>query len=263
MSDTDISRRVFLLTLAGGAGSLLAGCSGEDVRQATAKLIPPESLHEMGLQTWKRIRDQFPLSRHASLQRRLQGIGARVVRAAQDQPEAWEFTVFQGGFGSTPCPAVPGGKVGFFEGMFSAAKNDAQIGAVFGHKIGHLNAKHPEERIVASFAKQIGIAVVVAALRAGDVNYANEIAGLLGAGMELGIIRPYSRRQELEADRLGVEYLARAGYPAEEAVAFWTHMMALGRSRPQPPAFLSTHPSDEKRIEALKQVLGEAGKGRS
>ncbi len=79
--------------------------------------------------------------------------------------------------------------------------------------------------------------------------------------MELGIIRPYSRRQELEADRLGVEYLARAGYPAEEAVAFWTNMMALGRSRPQPPAFLSTHPSDEKRIKALRQVLGEVGKG--
>jgi predicted Zn-dependent protease len=259
MRDSDISRRGFLLTLAAGAGSLLAGCSGEDVRQAAAKLIPPETLREMGLQTWKRIRDQFPLSRHASLQRRLQGIGARVVRAAQDQPEAWEFTVFQGD--QINAFAVPGGKVGFFEGMFAATKNDAQIGAVLGHEIGHLNAKHPEERIVASFAKQIGIAVVLAALRAGDVDYANEIAGLLGAGVEYGIIRPYSRRQELEADRLGVEYLARAGYPAEEAVAFWTHMMVLGRSRPQPPAFLSTHPSDEKRIEALRQVLGEVGKG--
>ena len=102
--------------------------------------------------------------------------------------------------------------------------------------------------------------MVLAALQAGDVNYANEIAGLLGVGLEYGIIRPYSRRQELEADRLGVEYLARAGYPAGEAVAFWTNMMALARSRPQPPAFLSTHPSDDKRIEALRQVLGGSGK---
>jgi predicted Zn-dependent protease len=259
MRDFDISRRGFLLTLAGGAGALLVGCSGEDVRQAATKLIPPETLREMGLQAWERIRDQFPPSRNAALQRRLQGIGTRVVRAAQDQPEAWEFTVFQGE--PINAFAVPGGKVGFFEGMFSATKNDAQIGAVLGHEIGHLNAKHPEERILAGFAKQVGIAVVLAALRAGDVDYANEIAGLLGAGVELGIIRPYSRRQELEADRLGVEYLARAGYPAEEAVAFWTNMMALGRSRPQPPAFLSTHPSDEKRIEALRQVLGGSGKG--
>ena len=177
----------------------------------------------------------------------------------RENPEEWEFAVFRGGL--INAFAVPGGKVGFFEGMFAAAKNDAQIGAVLGHEIGHLNAKHPEERIVAAFAKQVGIAVVAAALQAGDVNYANEIAGLLGVGVEYGVIRPYSRRQELEADRLGVGYLARAGYPAGEALAFWTNMMVLSRNRPQPPAILSTHPSDEKRIEALRLVLGEVGKG--
>jgi predicted Zn-dependent protease len=259
MRGFDISRRGFLLTLAAGAGSLLAGCSGEDVRQAAAKLIPQETLRQMGLQTWERFRSRFPPSQNVALQRRLQAIGTRVVRAAQGNPEEWEFAVFRGD--PINAFAVPGGKVGFFEGLFAAAKNDAQIGAVLGHEIGHLNAKHPEERIVAAFAKQVGIAVVLAALQAGDVNYANEIAGLLGVGVEYGIIRPYSRRQELEADRLGVEYLARAGYPAGEAVAFWTNMMALGRNRPQPPAILSTHPSDEKRIEALRQVLGEVGKG--
>jgi predicted Zn-dependent protease len=108
---------------------------------------------------------------------------------------------------------------------------------------------------MAGLAKQVGLTVLLAALQAGDVNYANEIAGLLGVGLEYGIIRPYSRRQELEADRLGVDYLARAGYPAGEAVAFWTNMMALSRSRPQPPAILSTHPSDEKRITALREAL--------
>ena len=254
-----ISRRAFLLTLAGGAFSLQAGCSREDVHQAAARLIPRETLREMGLQTWERFRSQFPPSRNTALQRRLQAIGVRVVRAAKGNPEEWEFAVFRGD--PINAFAVPGGKVGFFEGMFSAAKNDAQIGAVLGHEIGHLNARHPEERIMAAFAKQVGIAVVLAALQAGDVNYANEIAGLLGVGLEYGIIRPYSRRQELEADRLGVEYLARSGYPAGEAVAFWTNMMALSRSRPQPPAILSTHPSDEKRIEALRQVLGEVWKG--
>jgi predicted Zn-dependent protease len=252
-----ISRRTFLLVLAGGSFSLLSGCSREDFRQATAKLIPPETLREMGLQTWERVRGQFPPSRNHTLQRRLQGIGTRVVRAARWKPEDWEFAVFRGD--QINAFVVPGGKVGFFEGMFTATRNDAQIGAVLGHEIGHLNAKHPEERIIAAFAKQIGIAVVLAALRAGDVDYANEIAGLLGAGVEYGIIRPYSRRQELEADQMGVEYLTQAGYPGEEAVAFWTNMMALGRSRPQPPAVLSTHPSDDKRIEALRQVLGRKG----
>jgi predicted Zn-dependent protease len=251
----NISRRAFLLALTGAAGSFLAGCSREDIHQAAAKLIPQETLREMGLQTWDRFRGQFPPSHNVPLQRRLQAIGTRVVRAAQGNPEEWEFAVFRGG--QINAFAVPGGKVGFFEGLFAAAQNDAQLGAVLGHEIGHLNAKHPEERIIAAFAKQVGIAVVLAALRAGDVNYANEIAGLLGVGVEYGLIRPYSRRQELEADRLGVEYLAGAGYPAGEAVTFWSNMMALSRNRPQPPAILSTHPSDEKRMEALRQVLGE------
>jgi predicted Zn-dependent protease len=254
-----LSRRGFLLSLAGGTIFLLPGCSQEDVHKAAARLIPQETLREMGLKSWERFREKFPPSRDAALQRRLQTIGTRVVRAAGGQPEAWEFAVFRGE--QINAFAVPGGRVGFFEGLFAAAKNDAQIGAVLGHEIGHLNAKHPEERIMAAFAKQVGIAVVLAALQAGDVHYANEIAGLLGVGLEYGIIRPYSRRQELEADRLGVGYLARAGYPAGEALAFWANMMAVSRGRPQPPAILSTHPADEKRIEALRRVLEEVGKG--
>ena len=254
----NVSRRAFLLTLAGGIGSLLVGCSREDVHKAAAKLIPQETLREMGLATWERFRGQFPPSRNGALQRRLQTIGTRVVRAAKENPEEWEFAVFRGDM--INAFAVPGGKVGFFEGLFTAAKNDAQIGAVLGHEIGHLNAKHPEERIVAAFAKQIGIAVVVAALQAGDVNYANGSPGRWAWAWKR--CHPaLSRRQQLEADRRGVGYLARAGYPAGEALAFWTNMMVLSRNRPQPPAILSTHPSDENRIMALRLVLGEVGKG--
>jgi predicted Zn-dependent protease len=112
---------------------------------------------------------------------------------------------------------------------------------------------------MAAFAKQVGITVVLLALRAGDVNYANEIAGLLGAGLEFGIIRPYSRTQEYEADRLGIEVMTRAGFPPQESVKFWLNMMALGKGRPKPPALLSTHPSDKKRIAALREVLKARG----
>jgi predicted Zn-dependent protease len=236
----NISRRTLLLTLAGAAGSFLVACSREDVHQAAAKLIPQETLREMGLQTWERFRGQFPPSRNADLQRRLQVIGARVVRAAQGNPEEWEFAVFRGDM--VNAFAVPGGKVGFFEGMFTAARNDAQIGAVLGHEIGHLNAKHPEERIMAAFAKQVGIAVVLAALQAGDVNYANEIAGLLGVGLEYGIIRPYSRRQELEADRLGVDTWPGPATRPERRWPFgptcWSSAAAAPSRRPSFPPIL-------------------------
>lgn len=254
---TEITRRIFLQVLASGAVAMLSGCDREDVRKAASKLVPQEQVREFGLQTWQRIRREVPVSAKIALQQRLEGIGGRVVRAYSGPREDWEFRVFQGE--QINAFAVPGGKVGFFEGLFSAVKNDAQIAAVLGHEIGHIQANHAAERIMAAFAKQVGIAVVLAALKAGDVGFANEIAGLLGAGVEYGIIRPYSRAQEHEADRLGAAMMNRAGFPAREAVNFWLNMMALGKGRPKPPALLSTHPSDEKRIAALREVLKTLG----
>lgn len=251
------SRRTFLLTLAGGAASLLIGCLETDFGQLAARFISQDQLREFGLQTWNRIRSQFPISRNRGLQKRLQGIGERMVQAAGASSEKWEFEVFQSP--QINAFVVPGGKVGFFEGMFGAVKNDAQIASVLGHEIGHLKAHHPEERLATAFAKQIGIAVVLAALRAGDVDYANEITALLGVGVEYGLIRPYSRSQEYEADHLGAVFMAKAGYPPAEAVSFWLNMMALSKGRPKPPQFLSTHPSDEKRITALRKALQGLG----
>jgi predicted Zn-dependent protease len=253
----DLTRRGFLQALTGGAAAVLIGCDREDVRKVASKLISQEQVREFGLQTWQRIRREVPVSSKGVLQQRLQKIGTRVVQAYAGTREDWEFRVFQGD--QINAFAVPGGKVGFFEGIFSAIKNDAQIAAVLGHEIGHIQANHAAERIMAAFAKQVGIAVVLAALKAGDVGFANEIAGLLGAGVEYGIIRPYSRTQEYEADRLGADIMARAGFPAQEAVNFWQNMMALGKGRPRPPALLSTHPSDEKRIAALREVLKTLG----
>jgi predicted Zn-dependent protease len=249
----DIPRRAFLLTLVGGGACFFVGCDETDFHKVALKLISPEDIRDFGLQTWQRILRDFPVSRDVALQKRLRLIGERVVNAARASSGDWEFVVFRGD--AINAFAVPSGQVGFFEGMFAVAENDAQIATVLGHEIGHINAQHAAERIVTAFAKQVGINVVLAALKAGDVDYANEIAGLLGAGVEYGIVLPYSRRQEYEADRLGTEYMAHAGYPPEQAVEFWLRMMAISRGRPKPLEFLSTHPSDEKRIAALREVV--------
>ncbi|MGE5239694.1 MAG: M48 family metallopeptidase [Chloroflexota bacterium] len=248
-----ISRRLFLLACVCSSAAFLLGCEEGDIRKAAVKLVPQEELREMGIETWRRIRSQTRPSRDAALQKKLQTIGGRMVKASSASGGDWEFVVFRGN--QINAFVVPGNKVGFFEGMFAAARNDSQIAAVLGHEIGHINAQHPAERIAAAFAKQVGLTIVLAALRAGDVQYANEIAGLLGAGLEYGVILPYSRRQEQEADRLGLEYMARAGYAPGEAVTFWQNMMAINSDRPRPLPFLSTHPSDEERIAALREVV--------
>jgi predicted Zn-dependent protease len=261
-SGPDPGRRSVLAALAAAAGFVLIGCDEGDITKVALKLVSPEQLREMGEATWRHMRSQFAVSTDAALQARLRSIGERVVRASNPQERRWEFLVFRSD--EINAFALPGGKVGFFEGMFTAARNDAQIAAILGHEVGHINAHHAAQRLAADLAKRVGINALLLALQVGDVAYANEIAAVLGAGVEYGLVLPYSRQQEYEADALGVEYMVRAGYPPKEAVAFWLGLMELNRNRPRPLEFLSTHPSDEKRIQELRArvpnlALGNGG----
>jgi predicted Zn-dependent protease len=140
--------------------------------------------------------------------------------------------------------------------MLQATQNDAQLAAVVGHEIGHLQADHPQERISSEVATQGAVQLVSAALQVGNVGYANAIAGALGAGAQYGVLLPYSRNQELEADRVGLELMAQAGYDPREALAFWQGMQQQGGG--EPPAFLSTHPAAGDRIEQLQELMPAA-----
>lgn len=248
-----LSRRRLLAALGILLASPLAGCDGQDPGTLAAKLISPEQMREIGEQTWRQILAQFPLSPNPVLQRRLQEIGRRVVAASNPGDRAWQFVVFRDE--QINAFAVPGGKVGFFEGMFVAASNDAQIAAVLGHEVGHINAQHAAQRLVVAYAKQMGMAAILAALEAGDVAFSRQIAAVLGAGVEYGLVMPFSRQQEMEADRLGVAYMAKTGFPPREAVAFWKTMIRLSGGRARPLEFLSTHPASEKRMAALEVLV--------
>lgn len=256
-----LSRRRVLVALVGITGTVVIGCDQEDLTKAALKLVPPETMRELGLKTWTRIREQFPPSPDRALQARLQAIGERVVAASNPAERQWEFVVFRDD--QINAFAVPGGRIGFFEGMFAVTRNDAQIAAVMGHEVGHINAHHGAQRLAAGLLKQIGLKALLAALQAGDVAYAKEIAAVLGAGVEYGLILPYSRQQEYEADARGVLYMQGAGYPPAEAAAFWRQMMALNAGRARPLEFLSTHPADDNRIAALEALIAPPSPQRS
>ena len=128
---------------------------------------------------------------------------------------------------------------------------------MIGHEIEHHQAEHAQDRLSAAAAKRWGLRLASAALQLGDVQYANEIAALLGLGAEFGLLLPYSRRRELEADRLGLVTMARAGFDPPAAIELWRRMERLA-GRQREPAFLSTHPTPRDRIEALEAVLPEA-----
>lgn len=246
-------RRRFLIGLAGVGGAMLVGCVEPGDTGFGISLVSPEQARQLGLESWEQIRRDTRPSDNATYQRALQKVGSDVLRAAGQDPSAWELVVFEGD--EANAFALPGGKIGVFEGMFRHARNEDQLAAVIGHEIGHNQAEHAAERLSSAAATQTGLQLIDAALRAGNIGYVNEVAALLGAGVQYGLILPYGRNQELEADRLGLFNMARAGYDPRAAIELWRNMQDAG---PRQPGFLSTHPAPDARIVALEQLMPEA-----
>jgi predicted Zn-dependent protease len=166
----------------------------------------------------------------------------------------WEFLVFQGD--SANAFALPGGKVGFYEGIFRHMENDAQLATVVGHEIAHNTQEHAAQRLGASQMSQLGVAAISAAFGAGNPGYADQIAALMGAGVQYGMIMPFGRDQELEADRVGLFYMARGGYDPRESMDFWQTMQAQAGGRG--PEWLSTHPAGTSRLQQLDALMPDA-----
>lgn len=246
-----------LLRLGGMAAvvPLLGGC--DEIVGMVPDWVPrwfvsDETVSRLGVESWQRIRQQVRPSGNAELQGVLERIGTRLLRATGADPRDWEMVVFASP--DVNAFALPGNKIGVFEGMFRVAGSADQLAAVVGHEIGHLQAQHSAERLGAEVMKEWGLRLVSVALNIGDIAYANQIAALLGIGAEFGLVLPYSRFQELEADRLGLVTMAEAGFNAREAVTLWERMdRAAGGQRT--PGFLSTHPVPDARIAAIKEML--------
>ena len=165
-----------------------------------------------------------------------------------DEGQGWEITVFED---DTPNAfALPGKKIGVHTGIFKAAKNQSQLAAVIGHEIGHVEAHHGAERLSVNTAAT-GAATVAAILVGSNSNERNMAMAALGAGAAVGVILPFSRTQESEADTLGLRYMAQAGFDPAEAITLWENMGKEGGDKP--PEFLSTHPADNTRMAALNR----------
>ncbi len=246
MCQCRMNRRTMLGLSGAAALPMLAGCDNVD-------LVSDETVEAMGLEAWADIRQSSPVAADADLQNALNQVSTRLLSAANEVPEEWEVLAFGGP--EINAFALPGRKIGVYEGMFRVVANEDQLAAVVGHEIGHLQAEHSQERMNAQIAKGWGLRALSLALQLGEVEYAAEIAAALGVGVEYGLVLPYSRRQELEADRLGLVTMAGAGFRPEEAVTLWQRMDAATDDRA--PEFLATHPAPQSRIAEIKAMLPE------
>lgn len=215
-------------------------------------LVPDSELVSMAQSSWSAIAQETPVSRDAGKIARVDRIGARVLSGMGEKTAVWEIKVFEDE--SLNAFALPGGKIGMNTGMVAFCRSDDELAAVIGHEIAHVKLRHAAERVSQQLAAQ-GLVDLVGGESA-------ETAALLGAGATLGVILPFSRQHELEADRLGLRYMAAAGYDPMSAVNLWTRM-AAEKARAQTPAWLSTHPADEDRIAAIRREAARLSAGSS
>jgi predicted Zn-dependent protease len=234
---------------------LLNACQTSDLGRRQLKLMPESVMSEMGVTAFAEISQETPISSNASANRAVTCV-ANAVTGVIDGRYAqtpWEIRVFED---DTPNAfALPGGKIGVNTGLLRVARNQHQLAAVIGHEVSHVMAGHANERVSAGMVAQTALSAAEAV--ANPANPAHgQIMGLLGLGTQMGILLPYSRSHEREADLMGLDLMARAGFDPRESVTLWRNMAAAGGA--QPPEFLSTHPSHGSRIADLNQRMDSA-----
>ena len=168
----------------------------------------------------------------------------------------WEFNLVENKEVNAWC--MPGGKVVVYSGILPVTENETGLAVVMGHEIAHAVAKHSNERMSQALVAQLGGQTLAAALQNKSEQTQQIWMSLFGVGAQLGAILPYSRLQESEADRLGLIFMAMAGYDPNAAIPFWQRMSRNAGEKP--PEFLSTHPSDETRLQKIRSDIPEAMK---
>ncbi len=217
-------------------------------------LISPQEEAQLGEQAYADVLKKTPLTKNADYQRRLKAIGARIQAAAEKPDFQWEFNVLQGKEVNAFC--LPGGKVAFWDGIMPICDSDAGVAVVMGHEVAHALAHHGAERMSQGMGTQIVYQLLAVGLGKADPAVRDGALQAFGLGAQVGVILPFSRNHESEADKIGLILMAKAGYDPREAVNFWKRMSAQGGQKP--PEFLSTHPSDETRIKQIESWLPEA-----
>lgn len=186
----------------------------------------------------------------------LDEVGHRLARAAERPDFEWRFTMIDDPK-TVNAFCLPGGKVAVYTGILPVAKDDVGLAVVLGHEIGHAIARHGAERMSQSKIAQLPSLAI--SVFTGDPVLRDTYQKVYGAGVNVGVLLPFSRKHESEADHIGLILMAKAGYDPRAAVAFWERMASLQKGKEDPLGkFLSTHPPDSQRIEQIKEWLPEA-----
>lgn len=257
------------ITAAFIVGATAIACSTNPVTgRSQFKLVPEAQLQGMADQQYRQFLSQNRVvspsaDRDAEMVRR---VGQRLANSitqyykSQGQSDVlrgydWEFKLVQDK--DANAWAMPGGKIVVYTGLLPITQNEAALANVLGHEISHAIFQHGNERMSQGLAAQGLGAGLSVALANKPAQTQNLFLQAFGVGTTLGVLLPFSRKHELEADRYGMRWAAMAGYNPREAIALWQRMEKMSNGQ-KPPEFVSTHPSEGRRIEQLQRYLPEA-----
>jgi predicted Zn-dependent protease len=237
----------------------LLGCATAPVTGRSQLILIPESTEiSMGLKSYREILKKSKLSDDQEVIDMVSKVGNQIALVSDRPDYDWEFNVIEDEK-MVNAFALPGGKVAVYTGILPYTKDENGLATVMGHEVAHALVRHGGERMTTILLAQLGQVAMNIALRDQDPAAKAALNIGYGLGSTVGVILPFSRNQESEADRVGLILMAKGGYDPSTSVEFWQRM-AEKKEKKSPPEFLSTHPADEKRIAQIKQWLPEAMK---
>lgn len=227
-------------------------------------LVSDTEILTLSNQSYQSYLKEATPSTDATKKKMVAGCGKRIQQAVENyfrqqgtsallEGYAWEFALMHDKTPNAFC--LPGGKVVVYDGILPYTKTETGLAVVVGHEIAHAVAKHSNERISQQMLVETGGSVLNALLGSKSTTTQNIVSSIYGMGANYGVMLPFSRKQEYEADKLGLIFMAMAGYNPDEAVSFWSRMS--DGSNASVPEFMSTHPADANRIAYLKSILPE------
>ena len=230
---------------------LLNACATSPTGRTQFVFLPEAQVDQMGLQAFNDLKQQKPASTNSKYNQ----LASCIARAiTQETGGNWEVVVFEDA--SPNAFALPGNKIGVHTGMLQLVDNQDQLAAVIGHEVGHVLAKHSNERASQEMAVNSGMSVIQA-VSAPQTVMGQAALGMLGIGAQYGILMPYSRVHESEADKIGLDLMARAGFDPRQSIGLWQKMDRAAQGQ-QPIEFMSTHPSHATRIQDLEKNMPQA-----
>ena len=249
--------------------TLFIACSRNPITgRKSAKLIPESEIQSMATTEYQNFLSTNRVvsagnNRDAEMVRR---VGQRITRAVTDYYSSkglskdlegyhWEYNLVDSKEVNAWC--MPGGKIVVYTGLLPVTQNEAALAVVMGHEVSHAIFQHGNERMSAGLLASVGDVALSVALANKPQETQNVFRGAYGVGAQVGVLLPFSRKHEYEADHWGLNWAAMAGYNPQEAIPLWQRMERASNGQ-KPPEFLSTHPSEGNRIEQLQQFMPEA-----